>query len=150
MFLMRLGRVLAQRGDWSAIAAFDEARSLWSSGPTEQDPPWAWWLDERELLWQEAMARWDLGQSSRAIEAFEYSAAAVPSSEVRSVVIHWAHLLKAQLAVGARADAEHSTAVLIPIAHHVRSARATSLVHEVVASAPDIPQVAELGRAINT
>ncbi|MDH3682493.1 MAG: bacterial transcriptional activator domain-containing protein [Acidimicrobiia bacterium] len=113
MFLMRLGRILAQRGDWAAIAAFEEARSLWANGPTDTDPTWAWWLDERELLWQEATARWDLGQATQAIEAFERSASAVPPAEVRSVFIHWAHLLRAQLAAGARTDAEHSAAVLL-------------------------------------
>ena len=148
MFLMRLGRVLAQQGDWSAIAAFEEARSLWSDGPSEVDPPWVWWLDERELLWHEAMAYWDLGQTNRATEAFERSAAAVPPGEVRSVFIHWAHLLRAQLEVGARTDAEHSAAVLVRTAHHVRSARATTLAREIVAAGADIPQVAELGRAI--
>ncbi len=95
------------------------------------------------------MARWDLGQRTQSIDAFEQSASSVPPSEVRSVFIHWAHLLKAQVEVGARTDAEVSARVLLPLTDTVQSGRAVTLVRKIAASAAEIPSIKQLGNAVN-
>src|SRR5580700_12084353 len=71
LFLTRKARALATGGDESALALLPEIRSLFLDGVTDEDPAWAWWIDERELAWLEAMVQRDLGLSGQAIDHFE-------------------------------------------------------------------------------
>ena len=61
LFLTRKARALAQGGDESALRLLPEIRSLFLDGVSDGDPAWAWWIDERELAWHEAMIQRDLG-----------------------------------------------------------------------------------------
>ena len=60
LFLTRKARAMAQGGDGSALTLLPEIRSLFLDGVTDEDPAWAWWIDERELAWHEAMVQRDL------------------------------------------------------------------------------------------
>lgn len=84
LFLIRKARALAQGGGESALGLVSEIRSLFMDGVTDGDPAWAWWIDERELAWHEAMIQRDLGQPGRAITQFEHSVMATPATEIRS------------------------------------------------------------------
>lgn len=55
LFLTRKARALAQSGDESALRLLPEIRDLYLSGVSDSDPAWAWWIDDRELAWHEAM-----------------------------------------------------------------------------------------------
>jgi hypothetical protein len=55
LFLTRKARALAQGGDEGALRLIPEIRSLFLEGVGDRDPAWAWWIDERELAWHEAM-----------------------------------------------------------------------------------------------
>jgi hypothetical protein len=93
LFLTRKARALAQGGDESALHLIPEIRSLFLDGVSDGDPVWAWWVDERELDWQEAMVQRDLGLASQAINKFERSVLAIPATETRSQYVHRAYLL---------------------------------------------------------
>jgi len=92
LFLMRKARALAQSGDESALALLPEIRGLYLNGVSDTDPAWAWWIDDRELAWHEAMVERDLGLASKAIDHFERSVMATPADEIRSQYLHHAYL----------------------------------------------------------
>lgn len=106
LFLVRKARALAQGGDEQALTLFDQARSHYEDGIRDTDPKWAWWVDERELAWQEGMAFADLGHAREALGKFEQSVAATAPRRVRSRYLHLGYLLGAQVRVGAWSDAE--------------------------------------------
>src|SRR5580658_10479713 len=97
LFLTRKARALAQGGDDTALRLLPEIRSLFLDGVGDTDPAWAWWIDERELAWHEAMILRDLGSAGQAITHFERSVAATPATEIRSQYLHRAYLLQAQV-----------------------------------------------------
>lgn len=86
LFLIRKARAYAQGGDDQALKLVREARSLYQDGLAATDPAWAWWIDEREISWHEAMCRADLGDHASALRHFETSVQATPAGETRSPV----------------------------------------------------------------
>jgi hypothetical protein len=123
LFLTRKARALAQGGDDSALRLLPEIRSLFLDGVTDQDPAWAWWVDERELAWHEAMVKRDLGLAGQAIAHFERAVTATPATEIRSQYLHRAYLLQAQADNSTLADAEQTIRQLLPLAAEVASTR---------------------------
>jgi hypothetical protein len=84
LFRTREARALALLGDKvSAESTFGRARSLYLDGVRDDDPPWAWWINDQELAWHEAMIRADLGEWSAAADALEESLVHTPGREVR-------------------------------------------------------------------
>lgn len=131
LFLTRKARALAQLGDESALKLFPQIYSLYQEGVRDSDPAWAWWVDERELLWHEGMAQSDLGVL-QAETQFERSWMAVPDAEARSRYVHGAHLLQAQLENGSWRSAENTLATLIPLSTEVKSVRAELLLRNML------------------
>jgi hypothetical protein len=127
LFLTRKARALAQGGDESALALLPEIWELFLQGVNDGDPAWAWWFDQRELDWHEAMIHRDLGLSSRAVDQFERSVMAIPSDEIRSQYVHRAHLLQAQVDTSAWDAAEQTIRQLIPLSREVASTRTVVL-----------------------
>ena len=142
LFLTRQARALAQGGDRSALTLLPEIRSLFLDGVSEADPAWAWWIDERELSWHEAMVQRDLGLASQAIDRFEQSVTATPADEIRSQYLHRAYLLQAQVDVGAWDAAEQTIRQLIPLSREVASTRTVVLLRDIprqLALGPKVP-----------
>jgi hypothetical protein len=133
LFLTRKARALAQGGDEGALCLFGEVKSLFLEGVGNNDPAWAWWVDERELAWHEAMAQRDLGHSGRAITEFEHSVAATAASEIRSQYLHKSYLLKAQVELRSWADAEVTIRDLLPLVGQVASTRTVVLLRGTLA-----------------
>lgn len=131
LFLMRKARALAQCGDKSAVELFPQIRSLFLDGVSDADPAWAWWVDERELLWHEAMAQRDLGMP-RAVTQFERSVLGVPTNEIRSQYVHRAYLLQAQVENESWASAESTIREIVPLPGQVASTRAAVLLRGVL------------------
>jgi transcriptional regulator with XRE-family HTH domain len=131
LFLTRKARALAQGGDDSALRLFPEIRSLYHEGVSDEDPAWAWWIDERELTWHEAMIQRDLGMPERAIAQFERSVMATPATEIRSQYLHRAYLLQAQADNATWDDAEQSIRQLLPLSSEVASTRTVVLLRKV-------------------
>lgn len=128
LFLTRKARALAQGGDTSALSLFAKIYSLYQDGTRDTDPHWAWWIDERELAWHEAMCQQNLGESRRAISQFERSVDATLPSETRSQYLHRAYLLAAQVRVRSWAAAETTMQELGPLAETVASTRTSRLI----------------------
>lgn len=133
LFLTRKARALAQGGDESALKIFGEVRSLFLDGTRDTDPPWAWWIDERELAWHEAMCQKDLGDSRGAIAKFERSVQATPESETRSQYLHRAYLLDAQVRVRSWGSVDRTLRELTPLAAQVSSTRTAVLLRNSLA-----------------
>jgi len=131
LFLTRKARALAQGGDDSALRLFPEIRSLYHEGVSADDPAWAWWIDERELTWHEAMVQRDLGMPERAIAQFERSVIATSHTEIRSQYLHRAYLLQAQVDNATWDDVEESIRQLLPLSSEVASTRTVVLLRKV-------------------
>jgi transcriptional regulator with XRE-family HTH domain len=130
LFLTRKARAMAQGGDGSALTLLPEIRSLFLDGVSDEDPAWAWWIDERELAWHEAMMQRDLGLSGQAIDHFERSVAATPADEIRSQYLHRAYLLQAQVDLSAWDAAEQTIRQLVPLSQEVGSVRTVVLLRD--------------------
>jgi hypothetical protein len=132
LFLTRKARALAQGGDDSSLRIFKEIKSLYLEGVWENDPAWAWWIDERELAWHEAMSQQDLGDSKSAIVQFERSVEAIPSTETRSQYLHRAYLFGAQVNLKSWNAAESTMRQLQPLAIEVASTRTVVLLRKII------------------
>jgi len=132
LFLTRKARALAQGGDESALRLLPEIRSLFLDGASNDDPAWAWWIDERELAWHEAMVQRDLGLAGRAITQFERSVIATPATEIRSQYLHRAYLLQAQVDSGIWSPAEQTIRQLLPLSSEVASTRTVVLLRNIL------------------
>ena len=131
LFLTRKARALAQSGDESALRLLPEIRDLYLSGVSDADPAWAWWIDDRELAWHEAMVQRDLGLSSKAIDCFERSVMATPADEIRSQYLHRAYLLQSQVDNRMWESAEQTVRRLIPLAREVASTRTAVILRSI-------------------
>jgi transcriptional regulator with XRE-family HTH domain len=132
LFLTRKARALAQSGDASAFHLIPQIRDLYLDGISDGDPVWAWWIDERELAWHEAMIQRDLGLSGKAITQFERSVAVTPVTEIRSQYSHRAYLLQAQVDNATWSAAEQTMEELIPLSKEVASTRTVVLLRDIV------------------
>lgn len=133
LFLTRKARAMAQCGDEAALGLFPEIRDLFLDGVDDADPAWAWWLDERELMWHEAMALRDLGLAEPAAAQFEQSVLSVPANETRSQYVHRSHLLQAQVENKSWTAAAETVQELIPLSAQVASTRAVVVLRRVLA-----------------
>jgi hypothetical protein len=125
MFRIREARALAQLGDRNtADQTFHQARSLYLDGVRDDDPAWAWWINDQELAWHEAMIRADSSDWSAAVDALEESLVLTPGREVRRRYNHLANLFYAQSRAGAWQDAPETMARVAPFIEEVRSTRA--------------------------
>ena len=130
LFLTRKARALAQSGDRESLRIFAKVRSLFERGTREDDPAWAWWIDERELAWHEAMCRQDLGDSRDAIDQFERAVQATPHDQIRSRYLHLAYLLEAQVRLRSWNSAHTTMRTIAPLATEVASTRTVVLLRK--------------------
>jgi transcriptional regulator with XRE-family HTH domain len=127
LFLVRKARALAQGGDEHALTLFNQARSHYEDGVREDDPKWAWWVDERELAWHEGMALVDLGRPGEAVEKFEQSVWAKAAQKMRGRYLHLGYLLGAQVKVGAWSGADRTMRQIATMVSDVSSTRTVVL-----------------------
>lgn len=129
LFRTREARALALGGDDAAAErTFRRARSLYLDGVRDADPAWAWWINDQELAWHEAMIQADSADWGSAADTFHGSIEATPGREVRRRYNHLASLLDAQVRVGAWGDADQTIGRILPFVDEVGSTRtATTL-----------------------
>jgi hypothetical protein len=132
LFLTRKARALAQSGDVSALHLIPEIQDLFLDGVSDRDPAWAWWIDEHELAWHEAMIQRDLGRVNLAITQFERSVIATPATEIRGQYFHRACLLQAQVDNNTWRAAEQTIRQLIPLSKEVASTRTVVLLRSIL------------------
>lgn len=127
LFLTRKARALAQGGDVYALEILSQVRALHLDGVRDDDPPWAWWVDDRELAWHHAMALTDLGQPKSALPYHERAVAATEPDQVRSLYLHLAYLLEAQVRLRSWTDVQATMKRVGPLASEVASTRTVVL-----------------------
>lgn len=141
LFLTRQARALAQLGDESALRLFQRIRALYLDGVADSDPAWAWWVDERELAWHEAMAQRDLGMTGPSMSEFYRSVEMIPEGETRRQYVHRAYLLRAQIDTGSWSDVETTIRSLVPLVDQVASNRTVAILGDAVGRISDRPSV---------
>ncbi|MEV6446353.1 helix-turn-helix transcriptional regulator [Amycolatopsis sp. NPDC051716] len=129
LFLTRKARAFALGGDDdNAKRTFDQAHSLYLDGVRDDDPAWAWWVNDQEITWHEAMIYGDIGDWHRAVDTFQESVDLTPADEIRRRYNHTASLLEAQTEAHAWADMPTTLEQLMPYVDEVGSTRtATTL-----------------------
>lgn len=127
LFLIRKTRALAQMGDESALREFQRIRSLYLDGVADNDPAWAWWIDESELVWHEAMAKRDLGMIGPAVSDFQRSVELISQPGTRGQFVHRAYLLMAQADTSSWSDVDTTIGSIIPFTAEVSSNRTVAI-----------------------
>jgi hypothetical protein len=107
LFKIREARALAQlKAESEARKQLSHARNLFLDGMQENDPPWAWWVDENELAWHEGMIELHLGNTEKCVDFFERSAVGIPEHRVRTSYNHRVSLLNAYVLNRSWSEAE--------------------------------------------
>ncbi|MGH4033998.1 DNA-binding protein [Actinomycetota bacterium Odt1-20B] len=125
--LLREAHAKAQLGAYhDPLKLTHQAHSRFLDGVSHNDPPWAWWIDEPELLghlgWIHArLHRWD-----QAIPLL-HEAATAPGPSYRHLFA--AKLLTTLTHARAWHDAEHLMTTLAPRIPHIGSRRTTETLH---------------------
>ncbi|WP_298182739.1 helix-turn-helix transcriptional regulator [Saccharomonospora sp.] len=129
LFRTREARALALAGDETmAKRTFQRARFLYSEGVRDDDPAWAWWINDQELAWHEAMIHSDSAEWDRAVDVLQTSIEITPGREVRRRYNHLASLFDAQIHAQAWCDAGRTIERIMPFVDEVGSTRtATTL-----------------------
>ncbi|WP_007023462.1 hypothetical protein [Saccharomonospora iraqiensis] len=129
LFRTREARALALGGAGTAAErTFRQAHSLYQDGVRDEDPAWAWWINDQELAWHEAVIQSDSADWCSATDTFHASIEVIPSREVRRRYNHLASLLDAQIRVGAWRDVDQTIERVLPYVDEVGSSRtATTL-----------------------
>lgn len=154
LFRTREARALALAGD--AIAAertYRKAHSLYLDGVRDDDPMWAWWINDQELAWHQAMIEGDSGEWPTAVDTFHTSVEGMPSKAVRGRYCHLAYLLDAQARGRAVRDADQTIERLMPYVDEVGSTRtATTLLGAIdqLDTRQATPSVRDAARALRT
>lgn len=133
LFRTREARALALGGDDAAAErTFRQACSLYLDGVRDEDPAWAWWINDRELAWHEAMIQSDAADWHTATDTFHASVELTPRREVRHRYLHLASLLDAQVRARAWRDLDQTIERILPFVDEVGSTRtATTLLSAV-------------------
>ncbi len=129
LFHTREARALALGGDDTAAErTFRQAHTLYLDGVCDEDPAWAWWINDRELAWHEAMIQSASANWRSAADTFHASIEVTPGREVRRRYNHLASLLDAQVRAGAWGDVDQTIERVMPYVDEVGSTRtATTL-----------------------
>ncbi|ASU79017.1 hypothetical protein CDG81_12780 [Actinopolyspora erythraea] len=138
LFEIRQARALAALESPTALDIFDKARSELTESFTHRDPPWTWWVDQRELAVQRGHVRNGLGHSQDALrdmlESWELSR---EKEHLRwATYITAANALRLSLRVGAWQEAERITAEILPMVGEVSSGRTENILRGTVAEIP--------------
>ncbi|MFF1695348.1 DNA-binding protein [Streptomyces sp. NPDC058257] len=123
LVLIRQAHAIALLGGHrEPIDLMARAQSRFLDGVSRHDPPWAWWIDQTELLGHQGWVLARLRQWDQAIPLL-YEAVAAPGPSYRNLFA--AQLLAALARAGAWREAEDLIAELAPRAARIGSVRTT-------------------------
>lgn len=146
LFRMREARALAALGDFEARKIFAYASSLYQDGVRDNDPRWSWWVDDAQMLVQEACVYSDLAEWEKSILAYRahHDLASQKNAGFLPIAEHalcMADMAYAMANLGAWVDAEATALELLENAADI-TPRAYSSIRrlvKMVASSPDSP-----------
>ncbi|MEU9305126.1 DNA-binding protein [Streptomyces sp. NPDC048269] len=143
IFHVRAGRALARMGRGpEALRSLHTAAQLLADGPTDRDPAWAWWFDQREFDGHHGLARAALGEWDRAA-ALLHGAAHADADGPAYRVLFAAELARTLARAGdwREADSAMSTLVrAVPAVGSVRALRAVGHATRLVERGRRVPR----------
>lgn len=132
LFQMRRARALAQLDERrDALKALGAAHARLGDGVGDSDPPWAWWIDDHELAYHEAVCHADLGSWDRAVEVIGRAVEKYAISRTRTSYVYRAQQLDILVRAGAWREAEPVLVTLLAEVGEVGSPRTDSLLSSV-------------------
>ncbi|WP_018683152.1 hypothetical protein [Actinokineospora enzanensis] len=137
LFLARSAHALAlrqQRGD--ALRALGEAKSRYLDGPSGDEPAWAYWVDDRQMAWFEAMVWTALHDHGKAADIFHAALESSPQERVRGLYSRSAYLFASFTALRGRRDAEDLLPSLATYVAEVGSGRTASILDRALRQVP--------------
>lgn len=155
LFRIREARALAQGGATEdAKKTFSLAQNLYLNGTRDSDPGWAWWINDQEVLWHEAMIRSDSGELDKAADLFQESVSVTPATEPRRQYNNLAHLAHAQTLLAAWGDVELTLTRVLRYIDAIHSSRTLEILTptiERILRDPSRPEaVADVARELST
>ena len=131
LFLARGAHALAQQQQHAdAVRTFQKARARYLDGPRDDDPAWAFWVDDRQFSWFEAMVQAQLGDWDKSVHPFAEALATSPQHRVRRRYSRSAYLFDALVRVGDWREAEQLIPTLAPYISEVGSGHTTSILRK--------------------
>lgn len=91
LFRLRLARSYGRlQAEGESRTELERARSLFQDGVRDDDPHWAWWVNDAQLWWFEGAVRVDLGMTIESVAFLERSANAMPEPRMNFIYRSWA------------------------------------------------------------
>ncbi|GAA1909695.1 DNA-binding protein [Streptantibioticus ferralitis] len=133
VFAVRQARALAMAGQRAAaLNAFDRAGSLFQEGLSEQDPPWAWWVDQSELDGHRGFTLAALQEWDKAIPLLRGATQVQAPGSPPYRVLFTTELFSALVNAGAWSEARDVAEQLMPHAGGIGSGRAVSALRHTI------------------
>ncbi|MGW7005993.1 DNA-binding protein [Streptomyces sp. NPDC054933] len=127
VFAVRQARALAMAGRRAAaLRAFDQASSLFQEGLSDQDPPWAWWVDQNELDGHHGFTLAALQEWDKAIPLLRGATQVRAPGSPPYRVLFTTELFSTLVNAGSWSDARDVAEQLMPHAGGIGSGRAVS------------------------
>ncbi|MGH3930533.1 MAG: helix-turn-helix domain-containing protein [Pseudonocardiaceae bacterium] len=131
LFLARSAYALAQQQQQAeAVRTFQKAQALFLDGLRDNDPGWAWWVDERQFAWFEARMWTELGQRDKSAQLFAEALADTLHHRVRRRYSRSVDLFENLINVGDWREAEQLIPKLGPYISEVGSGRTASILRK--------------------
>ncbi|SNQ47037.1 conserved hypothetical protein [Frankia canadensis] len=113
LFRFREALIFAQIGRSSdSRRSLNMAMSIHSTGGSDSDPKWTWWVDGRQISWFQGRVESDLGNASDSVQKLHDAVALTPPEQTRSRYYHLADLMRVQASFGAWTDAARTASEL--------------------------------------
>lgn len=151
MFAIREGRALAALGDRGALRSMDLARSALQDGVAGDEPDWAWWLDDAELIHHVGRVHAALGEHREALELLHQANELCPPSRISGLYGYRANTLECAVDAGDWATCEALTSTLRPDAGIIGSGRTETVIRRstvALAASSANPSVQDAARSL--
>lgn len=131
LFLARGAHALAQQQQRAeAVRTFQKAQALFLDGLRDDDPGWAWWVNECQFAWFEARMWAELGRHDKSAELFAEALRGAPQHRVRGRYSYSVYLFESFINVGNWREAEQLLRKLAPYISEVGSGRTASILRK--------------------
>ncbi len=136
LFLARGAHALAQQQQRTeALRSFRKATALYLDGPRDDDPAWAYWVDERQFAWFEAVLYAELGERDKPAAIFAEALATSPKHRIRGIYSRSVYLFESLVNAGDWQEAEQLVSKLAPYISEVGSGRTASILRKTLHTA---------------
>lgn len=136
LFLARGAHALAQQQQRAeALRWFQKATALYLDGLRDDDPAWAYWVDERQFAWFEAVLYAELGERDKPAAIFAEALATSPQHRARGIYSRSVYLFESLINARDWQEAEQLVSKLAPYISEVGSGRTASILRKTLHTA---------------